>query len=185
MEGGPECAAHEGMPRTVLSMPQTARAAQEEGDTTGVRHYFDTAVARECGVNAAVVFENLAFWIRHNAQKGQNEREGAFWTYATQKAIADQFDYLTPKQTRLALEKLIAAELIQTGRFNRHGYDKTTWYALTAKGEAMSRAGQDARPKKAAGAAQKGRPIPDRQTTKKNQFINERIQNYANSPFDF
>lgn len=104
-----------------------------------MKHYFDVDVASDVGVHAAVVFENIAYWIEHNRKAGKNEREGRFWMFSTQSDLAGQFEYLSLKQTRTAIEKLIDAEYIMPGCFNRHGYDRTRWYTLAEKGNSVVR----------------------------------------------
>lgn len=98
-----------------------------------MKHYFDVEVAKECGINAAIIYENIAFWVRHNEKNGKNSRDGKFWVYQTQKELSEQFDYLSVKQVRTALEKLTTAGYIIKGNYNKHGYDKTTWYTITDK----------------------------------------------------
>ena len=126
-----------------------------------MKHYFSVDVASEVGVNAAVVFENISFWIEYNRKTGKNERDGSHWMYSTQKDMAAQFDYLTIKQTRTALEKLERSGYIKTGRFNRHGYDRTSWFCLTEKGETICQSGKNDLPKRAKGIDREGATIPD------------------------
>lgn len=116
-----------------------------------MKHVFDVTVASEVGVNAAIVFENIAFWIEHNKKAGKNEKEGRFWMYSSINALAENFDYLTIKQTRTAIDKLIEAGYIIQGCFNRHGYDRTRWYALGEKGESTLHKGQIDLPSEAKG----------------------------------
>lgn len=99
-----------------------------------MKHCFDTEIAKEVGINAAIIYENLRFWIDHNAKKGVNKKEGKYWMYTTQKELSEQFEYLSVKQVRTALEKLENAGYIVKGNFNRSAYDRTTWYSLTEKG---------------------------------------------------
>lgn len=99
-------------------------------------------VATDVGVNAAIVFENISFWIEHNKKNGKNEKEGRFWMYSSNQDMAENFEYLSIKQTRTAIEKLIEAGYIMPGCFNRHGYDRTRWYALGEKGESILQEGQ-------------------------------------------
>lgn len=95
-----------------------------------MKHYFDTEIAKTCGINAAVVFENIKFWIEHNRKTGRNEKDGKHWMYQTQAELSEQFDYLSVKQVRTALAKLEEAGYIIKGNYNRHKYDRTTWYTL-------------------------------------------------------
>ena len=107
-----------------------------------MKHFFNVEVASEVGVKAAIVFENIAFWIDHNKKAGKNEKEGRFWMYSSINALAENFEYLTIKQTRTAIDKLLEAGYIIQGCFNRHGYDRTRWYALGEKGESIYHLGQ-------------------------------------------
>lgn len=97
------------------------------------KHYFDTDVAKDCGINAAIVFENIKFWVQHNQKSGKNFKEGKHWMYSTQAELSEQFEYLSVKQVRTALAKLEAAGYIIKGNFNRSGYDRTCWYSLGEK----------------------------------------------------
>ena len=129
-----------------------------------MKHCFDAEVASAVGVHAAVVFENIAFWIEQNRKAGRNEREGVFWTYTTQTSLAEQFPYFTVRQTRSALEKLVETGYLKVGRFNRHGYDQTRWYALAEKGERICRNGQIELTKLSNGKDKNVKPIPDIKT---------------------
>ena len=100
-----------------------------------MRHYFDTEVAKECGINAAIIYENIKFWIEHNRKNGKNLKEGKTWMYSTQKELSEQFEYLSVKQVRTALEKLETAGYIIKGNFNRSGYDRTCWYTFGEKAQ--------------------------------------------------
>lgn len=144
-----------------------------------MKHYFEVEVAAAVGVNAAVVFENIAFWILHNEKQGKNERDGAYWMYATQKQIAEQFDYLSEKQVRTAIEKLVRADFLRVGNYNRHGYDRTHWHTFGEKGESIKRKGLMLVPELANGETEKvegsdngGGAIPNIKEFEKERLIN-------------
>lgn len=151
-----------------------------------MKHYFEVEVAADVGINAAVVFENIAFWILHNEKQGKNERDGVHWMYATQKDLAGQFDYLTEKQVRTAIEKLKAADYLRVGNYNRHGYDKTLWYSFGEKGESIKRTGLTLVPdlangetEKAAGADNNVIPIPDNKNDSEKERLINRMRTVA------
>lgn len=153
-----------------------------------MKHYFDVAVATEVGVNAAIVYENIAFWVKHNAKQGKNLREGTHWMYATQQELSQQFDYLSVKQVRTALEKLEEHGYIKTGSFNRHGYDRTTWYTIadlditkSPDEEIHLPPGADEPPKRAIGFSPYDATIPDIKTDNKNNNIKQRAKELAAS----
>ncbi len=97
-------------------------------------HYFDADIAMEYGVYAALIFQNLVFWIKKNEEKGNNFHNGTYWTYNSREQYHKQFPYLKISQINSAFKKLIDNELIITGNFNKNSYDQTLWYALTDLG---------------------------------------------------
>ncbi len=144
-----------------------------------MKHYFNVHVATEVGINAAIVFENISFWINHNTKTGKNEKEGQHWMYATQKEIACQFQYLTIKQTRTAIEKLIENDFIKLGCFNRHKYDRTSWYGLTEKGMSFGPQGLKVVPSGANGSDESGATIPDIKKDFEKEDLNEKYARLA------
>ena len=115
-------------------------------------HSFDPAIAGKAGVNAAVIYQNIAFWVEKNRANNKHLHEGRYWTYNSMRAFEELFPYLTQKQIRTAIDKLIDCGLIVAGNFNKAGYDRTKWYSLQGQIELPSRAN---------GNDQKGEPIPD------------------------
>lgn len=103
-------------------------------------HSFDAEVATQTGsVNAAVIYRNLVFWVRHNEANRKNFHEGRYWTYNSLTAFDEQFPYLTAKQIRTALDKLLDAGLIVKGNFAEDRFKRANWYAL---GETICPQGQ-------------------------------------------
>ena len=94
------------------------------------RHSFDPEIAGRVGLNAVVIFQNITFWIEKNQANRRNLRDGRYWTYNSISAFGQLFPYLSEKQIRTALEKLVSAELIIKGNFSDDRYDRTCWYAL-------------------------------------------------------
>lgn len=122
---------------------------------------FDSEVAKLVGVNAAVLFKNIEYWVEKNATNGQNEHDGRYWTYNSVKAYSEQFPYLTQKQIRTALSKLEDSGLVMTGAFNDVPYDRTKWYTLTDRGIALCRNENIHLPERAATSDPQVEPIPD------------------------
>lgn len=101
------------------------------------KHVFDIEVAQIVGVNAAILLENIAHWCEHNQANGTNFHDGRYWTHNSMKAFGELFPYLKPNAVRSALKKLKDADLLLVGNFNKLAYDRTQWYALTEKAEAL------------------------------------------------
>lgn len=101
------------------------------------KHILDIGVAQLVGTNAALILENISYWCEHNAANNTNLHDGHYWTYNSTKAFGELFPYMTVNVIRTAIKKLKDNGLILTGNFNKSAYDRTTWYTLTEKAEAM------------------------------------------------
>lgn len=128
-------------------------------------HMFNPQIAKEYGVNAAIIFQNLAYWIEHNRANETNFHDGRYWTYNSVRAFAELFPYLTDKQIRGALKKLEEGGMILVGNYNKSAYDRTRWYALAEKGLSICTKGQMNFADRENENATDGGPIPDINTS--------------------
>ena len=132
---------------------------------------FDTDVAMDVGINAAIIYKNIQYWCEKNRTNEQNEHDGYYWTYNSISAFCEQFPYLSEKQIRKALADLEEAGYIKTANYNKLAYDRTKWYAdcklqkesmHTDKREVcICPTGQMELPSRANEVAPEGEPIPD------------------------
>lgn len=99
--------------------------------------HFDAAVAARAGLPAAVLFDNIAYWVTTNAACRRNLHGGCAWTYNTVDAFAAQFPFLSPRTIRTALGRLEKTGLIRSGCYSANPMDHTKWYTLTAEGRTM------------------------------------------------
>lgn len=99
-----------------------------------MQHSFDIEIASKYGVHAAVLLNNLYFWIEKNRANEVNFFDGHYWTYNSKKAFAELFPYMNSRQIDYALKKLIDDGVVITGNYNKSSYDRTLWYAITKKG---------------------------------------------------
>lgn len=98
-----------------------------------MEHHFNVAVAKQYGVDAAVLLHNIVFWTEHNAANGKHLHDGRAWTFNSATAFVKLFPYLSVDRVKRALKVLSDADLILTGNFNQNAYDRTNWYAVTDK----------------------------------------------------
>ena len=96
-----------------------------------MHHYFNTEIAKEVGVNAAVILENIAHWVLKNKANDKNFYDGHYWTYNSRTAMTALFPYLSEKQVRYALDALRKADMVLTGNYNKSSYDRTLWYTVS------------------------------------------------------
>jgi len=97
-------------------------------------HYFDENIAKEYGVAEAVMFQNIAYWVKENEAHDINFHDGRYWTFNSRKAFSIFFKYWTENQVKRIIEKLYTNGLLLKGNYNKANYDKTNWYTLSDKG---------------------------------------------------
>lgn len=102
-----------------------------------MQHSFDIDIAEKYGIKAAIILNNLQYWIEKNKANEKNYFDGNFWTYNSAKAFQVLFKYMSEKEIRTALKILIDEGLIITGNYNSNCYDHTLWYAITEKGNSI------------------------------------------------
>lgn len=102
-----------------------------------MKHLFEIDIAVKYGVNAAVLLENIGYWIKQNEANETNFFDGRYWTFNSRRAYREIFPYMSERQINTAFEKLINDGLIVTGHYNAAAYDRTLWYALTQKGKSI------------------------------------------------
>ena len=124
-------------------------------------HFFDSEIAEEYGVNAAVILQHIAFWIKTNEANERNFHDGYYWTYNSLKAFQRLFPYMSERQINTALKKLIAEGIIMTGNYNEIRYDRTLWYALSKKGKSILHFDKMDYTKMSNGNFKNVTPIPD------------------------
>ena len=89
-------------------------------------HTFNTEIAKIVGLNAAVIFENIVFWLKKNLDNGKHVIDNRVWTYSSVNAMRQFFPYLTDGQIRGALKKLQDENLIEVRQFS--GYNRVNWF---------------------------------------------------------
>ena len=129
-------------------------------------HVFDTDIAIQYGVNAAVLLQNIGFWIKQNEANGTNFYDGTYWTYNSRRAYRELFPYMSERQIDTAFRKLIDDGLLITGNYNKLAYDRTLWYALTQKGKCILHFDGMESTKLSDANPQNVKPIPDINTNK-------------------
>lgn len=86
------------------------------------------------GVNAAIILQNIYFWVLKNKANKKHFYDGKYWTYNSRSAFNELFPYLSERQIKTAIDKLVADGVIQTGCYNEDTRDRTLWYTVTKRG---------------------------------------------------
>lgn len=98
-----------------------------------MNHGFNVNIAKELGVNSAIILENFIFWCAKNEANGKHIYNGVAWTYNSKKALQELFPYLTYNQIYRAIETLVTNGYLIKGNFNEDSRDRTLWYTTTEK----------------------------------------------------
>lgn len=101
------------------------------------KYYFSEIVAKDVGVEEAIMFSNIFFWVKLNERKESEYHfhDGKYWMFNSVLNFVEQYPFWTPAKVRRILKNLIEKKYIETGVFNKYGYDKTKWYTVTKNGD--------------------------------------------------
>lgn len=99
-----------------------------------MEHHFNTDIAKEYGVNCAILISNISYWIHKNQCDNRHYYDGRYWTYISRQGMVKMFPYLSEKQIGYALQKLIDNDIIIVGNYNKNTFDRTKWYSFTDTG---------------------------------------------------
>jgi len=91
----------------------------------------DHGIAENVGVDAAIVFNHIVYWLRINASKKETEMiDGKYWMYQTQEEMSDFFRFYSPDQVYKALKKLEDSGLIVKDKLSPNPFDRKNWYTV-------------------------------------------------------
>ena len=133
---------------------------------TAKSHSFNTDLAKLVGLKEAILLSHLYFWYEKNKANRRNFHDGTYWTYNSINAFHEQFDYLSVKEIRGALQRLKEQGYIIEGNYNTLKIDQTKWYSVTEKTLQLFDPNWSAQKGKrfaerANDICQKGEPLPD------------------------
>jgi hypothetical protein len=94
-------------------------------------HSFDIGVAKEVGVECAVLVATIDFWLTNNFKRATNLKNGVVWTTFTPEYAKRFFPYWNKDKVRRLLEKLEFVGYIQKAQFG--GSNKAMSYTFTKK----------------------------------------------------
>lgn len=93
-------------------------------------HSYNVSVAVDVGINAAIIFHNICFWVEQNFANERNFINGEYWTYNTVNAFKTMFPEMTYEQVRGALKKLEDKKYIKSAFLSDDVMDRTKYYAV-------------------------------------------------------
>lgn len=100
-----------------------------------MKHSFNINIAKEVGIESAIILDNINFWLAKNKANSSNLHEGRYWTYNSVKAFSELFPYMTVYKISRCLNDLEEKGLLLSGNFNKSNYDRTKWYTINEANE--------------------------------------------------
>ena len=110
-------------------------------------HAFSVSLATRVGLNESILLQHFWFWHQNNQGKPDRCFDGHVWSFnpisrTSKKSskitpLVEIFPYLSKKKIEGAIARLIDMELLVSGNYNEHSFDRTKWYALTFKGVSL------------------------------------------------
>lgn len=98
---------------------------------SGFNLSFDQGIAEKLGLDAAIVFNHIIYWLKINASKQDVEKiEDKYWMYETQQQMADFFGFYSEDQISKAVKKLIESGLIIKKCLSKNPFDRKSWYTV-------------------------------------------------------
>ena len=99
-----------------------------------MEHHFNTDIAKDCGIEEAILLHNFHFWLSKNAANEKHFHDGLYWFYNSKKAFVDLFPYMNETKIFRSIKNLEERGFIVKGNYNTDKWDRTNWYAITKIG---------------------------------------------------
>jgi len=135
-------------------------------------HSFDTDIAKDYGIDVALMYKHVTHWVNYNKARKTNFNEGRYWFYNTIDEIAAHFPYWSAKQVERILKKMFDLKLILKGNFNKTPMDRTGWYTVNYEKEMHI-------PKSGNGNPEIGAAIPNTNTNTKKTLSKDNVKQDA------
>lgn len=123
-------------------------------------HHFQTALAKELGIEEAILIDEFHHQITTNTNNERNFHDGRYWTYNSLKSYEKTFPYLNAGKIKRTISSLIEKGILMKGNYNANQYDRTSWYAFTDYGLSIVQKCYIDELKMTNGKVKNGPPIP-------------------------
>lgn len=91
-------------------------------------------LAKEIGLNEALVLQQINYWIEINKKTGKNFYDGKYWVYNSMKNWQENdFDYMSFSTIKRTFSNLEKEGYILSSNYNSDPRDQTKWYSINEK----------------------------------------------------
>ena len=88
------------------------------------------SLAKLIGVNAAIMLQQIHYWIKGSEKGGQNFHDGQYWVYNSVRGWHEQFPFWSENTVQRTLSDLEEQGIIIAGNYNQTAFDRTKWYRI-------------------------------------------------------
>jgi len=134
---------------------------------TVIKMQFDPEIAKNIGVEEAIMYSNIEFWCEKNKANNKHLHGGCYWTYNSKTAFSKLFPFWTEDQIKRILKNLKNKKYIKSANYNKSKYDRTLWYSAIYVGVQTPPIDRAESPN---GTGEDTQPIPDNNTNNKHVF---------------
>lgn len=93
--------------------------------------FANRALAKELGLNEAIVLQQIHFWLESNKKSGVNFIDGRYWTFNTMSNWhKNDFDYMSLTTLKRTFKNLTDKGYLIAENFNRNKFNATKWYSI-------------------------------------------------------
>lgn len=82
------------------------------------------------GFNEAAVLQQIHYWLTVAEEKGNNYRDGHYWTYNSLRSWMDQFPWWGKNTLVRIFKNLEEKGYLIVGNYNKYPPDRTKWYRI-------------------------------------------------------
>lgn len=87
---------------------------------------FYPSLAKEIGVNEAILFQELHYWLKES----KKVKNGKKWVCMTYDEIQERLSFFSVNTIKKIIKKLSDSNLILIDNFNESKMEKTNWYTI-------------------------------------------------------
>lgn len=93
---------------------------------------FDPALAKEIGINKAIIYQKISGWVAHNLRKQRNIIGGRAWSYNTIPDWGELFKWLHPDYVGKLIRELENSGLLVSAKLAKNKSIQTKYYSTEA-----------------------------------------------------
>ncbi len=103
----------------------------------GSTFVFKEEIAKEYGVESAILLQHFIYSISHHKKNNTHFYEGRYWTYDSITTLTNLYSFWSGRVIDRIIKNLLDKNVLVSGCFNKHKYDRTKWFAFVDEGKFM------------------------------------------------